>query len=303
MKGLEYMQDLIRKQFYKQRSDFEITAAERDKTQVMPDGVEIQTDIPYMSDGDKAHLMDVYRPEGSGEVMLPVVINIHGGGLLIGNKEFNRFFCARLCKLGYLVFSIEYRLVPDCMVYDQFSDVCNAFRYIQAHLDKYNGDAKHIYGVADSGGAYLLTYTAAMSKCRTLAKAAHVKPHKLSFRAIGLISGMFYTNRFDKIGMFLPAYLYGKNYKKGRFAPYVNPENPDIVTALPPCFLVTSRNDHLKKYTLDFEKALQKNNMPHELLCFPHDKRLTHAFSVFRPDLEESADTLAAMHKFFEKHK
>lgn len=297
------MQDLMRKQFYKQRSDFELSAAERDKTQVMPDGVEIQNDIPYMSDGDKAHLMDIYRPEGSRDTILPVIINIHGGGLLIGNKEFNRFFCAKLCKLGYLVFSIEYRLVPDCMVYDQFSDVCNAFKYIHAHLDEYNGDASHIYGVADSGGAYLLTYTTAMSKRRAIARAAHVKPHSFSFRALGLISGMFYTNRFDKIGLFLPAYLYGKNYKKGRFAPYVNPENPDIVTALPPCILVTSRNDNLKRYTLDFEQALLDNDMPHEILCFPPDKRLTHAFSVFRPDLKESMDTIAEIHSYFEGHK
>lgn len=297
------MQDLMRKQFYKQRSDFELSAAERDKTQVMPDGVEIKINIPYMNDGDKSHLMDIYRPVGSENTTLPIVINIHGGGLLIGNKEFNRFFCAKLCKLGYLVFSIEYRLIPDCMVYDQFSDVCNAYRYIQSHLSEYNGDANHIYGVADSGGAYLLTYTAAMSKRRALARAAHVKPHKLQFCALGLISGMFYTNRFDKIGMFLPAYLYGKGYKKGRIAQYVNPENPDIITALPPCILVTSQNDNLKKYTLDFEKALLRHNMPHEIMCFPPDKRLTHAFSVFRPDLKESDDTIMKIHKYFEAHK
>ena len=118
----------MRNQFYKQRSDFELSAIERDKTQVMPEGVSVQTDIPYMNDGDKAHRMDVYRPEGSEDTTLPVVINIHGGGLLIGSKEFNRFFCAKLSRLGYLVFSIDYRLVPDCMVFDQFSDVCNAFK-------------------------------------------------------------------------------------------------------------------------------------------------------------------------------
>ena len=135
------MQDVMRNQFYKQRSDFELSAIERDKTQVMPEGVSVQTDIPYMNDGDKAHRMDVYRPEWSEDTTLPVVINIHGGGLLIGSKEFNRFFCAKLSRLGYLVFSIEYRLVPDCMVFDQFSDVCNAFKYINAHLVEYNGDS------------------------------------------------------------------------------------------------------------------------------------------------------------------
>lgn len=297
------MQDVMRKQFYKQRLAFELDAAERDKTQSMPAGVTIEHNVPYMADGIEAHRMDIYRPDGSENTVLPVIINIHGGGLIIGNKEFNRFFCAKLCALGYLVFSIEYRLIPDCMVFDQFSDVCNAFNYIQAHLCEYNGDADHIYGVADSGGAYLLTYTAAMNKCHTLAKAAHVKPHNISFRALGLISGMFYTTRFDKIGMFLPAYLYGKNYKKQSFAKYVNPENPELVTSLPPCYLVTSRYDNLRKYTLDFVEALGRYGIVYELSEYMKGRQLTHAFSVFRPDFKESEETLSDMHAFFESYK
>ena len=293
----------MRKQFYKQRLAFELDAAERDRTQSMPAGVTIEHDVPYMDDGMDAHRMDIYRPDGSENTVLPVIINIHGGGLIIGNKEFNRFFCAKLCALGYLVFSIEYRLIPDCMVFDQFSDVCNAFNYIQAHLCEYNGDADHIYGVADSGGAYLLTYTAAMNKCHTLAKAAHVKPHNISFRALGLISGMFYTTRFDKIGMFLPAYLYGKNYKKQSFAKYVNPENPELVTSLPPCYLVTSRYDNLRKYTLDFVEALGRYGIVYELSEYMKGRHLTHAFSVFRPDFKESEETLSDMHAFFESYK
>lgn len=297
------MQDVMRKQFYKQRLAFELDAAERDKTQSMPAGVTIEHNVPYMADGIEAHRMDIYRPDGSENTVLPVIINIHGGGLIIGNKEFNRFFCAKLCALGYLVFSIEYRLIPDCMVFDQFSDVCNAFNYIQAHLCEYNGDADHIYGVADSGGAYLLTYTAAMNKCHTLAKAAHVKPHNISFRALGLISGMFYTTRFDKIGMFLPAYLYGKNYKKQSFAKYVNPENPELVTSLPPCYLVTSRYDNLRKYTLDFVEALGRYGIVYELSEYMKGRHLTHAFSVFRPDFKESEETISDMHAFFESYK
>ena len=297
------MQDIMRKQFYKQRFAFELDAAERDKTQVMPSGLAVEHDVPYMDDGMETHRMDIYRPEGSENKILPVIINIHGGGLIIGNKEFNRFFCAKLSALGYLVFSIEYRLIPDCMVFDQFSDVCNAFNYIRAHLDEYNGDTDHIYGVADSGGAYLLTYTAAMNKCHTLAKAAHVKPHNISFRALGLISGMFYTTRFDKIGMFLPAYLYGKNYKKQSFAKYVNPENPELVTSLPPCYLVTSRYDNLRKYTLDFVEALGRYGIVYELSEYMKGRHLTHAFSVFRPDFKESDETISDMHAFFESYK
>lgn len=93
------MSNFMTKNFYKQREDFEKSAAVRDKKFSFPDGVVESRDIPYIADGQKEHLMDVYRPQGKENETLPVIINIHGGGLLIGNKEFNRYFCARLCLL------------------------------------------------------------------------------------------------------------------------------------------------------------------------------------------------------------
>ena len=48
--------------------------------------------------------------------------------------------------------------------------------------------------------------------------------------SLGLISDMFYTRRFDQIGLFLPKTLYGRNYKKTPFLPFTNPEHPEITT-------------------------------------------------------------------------
>lgn len=286
--------------FYKQRADFDASSAIRDSKMPFPQTVEEQKDIRYANDSGKAHRYDRFRPKGREGEILSVIINVHGGGLLIGSKEFNRFYCARLCELGYLVYSIEYRLVPDCMFFDQVADVFQAMEYLKGQIEKDGGDSSHVYGVADSGGACLLTYAAAMQQNQKLAAAAHVTPSTLRYQALGLISGMFYTNRHDKIGMFLPRYLYGADYKKSAFAPYVNPEHQDIVTSLPPCFLVTSHNDHLQKYTLDFAKALEEHHKPYQLINYPKNKTLTHAFSVFEPYLEESTQAMQAMVQFFQ---
>lgn len=167
------MKNFVVNTFYKQRQDFERDAALHDKKFSMPKGVKEWKDLPYKNDGEKAHRMDVFRPKNREGETLPVIINVHGGGLLLGSKEFNRYYCARLCELGYVVFSIEYRLVPDCQVYDQFTDVADAMTHIFQSLSKFQGDSEQIYGVADSGGAYLLTYVTAMTGCRPLAKAAH----------------------------------------------------------------------------------------------------------------------------------
>ncbi len=189
--------------------------------------------------------------------------------------------------------------MPDCMFYDQCEDLSRALDFINDNLSNYNGDAERIFAAGDSGGACLLTYTAAMMKCAGMAKGAKVKPAQIDIKAMGLISGMFYTNKFDKLGLFLPKYLYGKDYKKSAFAKYVNPENKELLKALPPCFLVSSRGDNLRKYTLNFYKALKPVNTKSELLYFKKDKKLTHAFSVFEPDLAESYETMKRMSDYF----
>lgn len=89
--------------------------------------------------------MDIFRPQNAKDTMLPVIINVHGGGLLLGNKEFNRYFCALLCKKGFLVYSIEYRLVPDCMIFDQLRDVFAAMDFIKKRVKPDGGDLSHVY--------------------------------------------------------------------------------------------------------------------------------------------------------------
>lgn len=293
------MSNYIETAFMQQRTDFMKTLPDRRKRFSIPDGVDMYLDIEYVNDQNEAHRLDVFRPSESPDKELPIIFNVHGGGLIMGCKEFNRYFCARLCKLGYVVFSIEYRLVPEYTFYHQCMDFFQALRYVQDYGNLYYGKTDEIYGVGDSGGAMLLTYCAAMQNNAEMAAAAQVSVCPAPLQALGLISGMFYTNRFDQIGLSLPKYLYGTDYKQSDFAPYVNPTYQKLVQALPPCLLVTSKNDNLHHYTTKFEKALTKYNMPHRLLDFPKNKQLTHAFSVFEPFLPESTQTIQAIAEYF----
>lgn len=293
------MSNYIETAFMQQRTDFMKTLPDRRKRFSIPDGVDMYLDIEYVNDQNEAHRLDVFRPSESPDKELPIIFNVHGGGLIMGCKEFNRYFCARLCKLDYVVFSIEYRLVPEYTFYHQCTDFFQALRYVQDYGNLYYGKTDEIYGVGDSGGAMLLTYCAAMQNNAEMAAAAQVSVCPAPLQALGLISGMFYTNRFDQIGLSLPKYLYGTDYKQSDFAPYVNPTYQKLVQALPPCLLVTSKNDNLHHYTTKFEKALTKYNMPHRLLDFPKNKQLTHAFSVFEPFLPESTQTIQAIAEYF----
>lgn len=172
---------------------------------------------------------------------------------------------------------------------------------LKTRISSDNGDLSHVYAVGDSGGACLLTYTAALQHAPAAARAAKVTPSSLHINALGLISGMFYTTKRIKSGCFFQS-IFTERITKECLAPFVNPEHPDIVKALPPCFLVTSHNDYLKRYTLQFEKALARYQVPHDLLNFPKNPKLTHAFSVFEPELDESLQTMKSMIDFLQKY-
>ena len=88
---------------------------EMDRTQRYPIAVPspeivLHTDLPYCSGGDPAHRLDLCYPAKGGD--FPLVIDIHGGGLIYGTKALNRDFTLHLAEQGFAVASLDYRLVP-----------------------------------------------------------------------------------------------------------------------------------------------------------------------------------------------
>ena len=67
------------------RKEWKIGDAKRDAGLTTPEDIERFDNIAYGSD-PVWNLLDVYRPkEQKGK--LPVIVNIHGGGWVYGNKE------------------------------------------------------------------------------------------------------------------------------------------------------------------------------------------------------------------------
>lgn len=291
------MHNFMKSMFLKQREEFDQETKVRNAKFQIPNDIKLVENVPYLNDGCPTHTMDIYRP-AKLVPSRPVIINVHGGGLMEGSKEFNRRFCVQLCRQNFVIFSVEYRLIPDVTVYEQFNDISKAMDAVKSLMTRYQGNPNQVYMVGDSVGAYLAVYAIAMQNSPELAVAAHVHPCTLQIQAMGLISGMFYTRKLDKIGLFLPNFLYGSRYRKTSFAPYTNPEHPAITKNLPPCYLVTSKNDMLQHYTLNFAKALKKHNAPYHLQDFPANKALTHAFSVFEPEMPESIKVIHDMSNF-----
>ncbi len=271
--------------------------------EVPSDGLKEYRDIPYTNRAGKELLMDIFEPIAPEGTELPVIVNIHGGGLIGGSKNLSVGFCRQLAKRGYLVFSLEYRLIPDVRVYEQFDDVCAGMDCIGRKLVDFDVDFTRIYMVAESAGAYLATYVAAMKKSKALQDAIGYPPTSMVFKAMGLISGMFYTRRNDMLGRFLSPSIYGKDERSLAMAEYTNPEHPEIIHNIPPCYLITSKADMLERYTLDFAGELGNKGVEHHLRHMGSDPKLLHAFPVLNATLPESVRVIDEIVDWFKAHE
>ena len=271
--------------------------------EVSSEGLKEYRDIPYTNRAGKELLMDIFEPIAPEGTELPVIVNIHGGGLIGGSKNLSVGFCRQLAKRGYLVFSLEYRLIPDVRVYEQFDDVCAGMDCIGRKLVDFDVDFTRIYMVAESAGAYLATYVAAMKKSKALQDAIGYPPTNMTFKAMGLISGMFYTTRDDMLGRFLSPSIYGKDERSIAMAEYTNPEHPEIIHNIPPCYLITSKADMLERYTLDFAGELGNKGVEHHLRHMGSDSKLLHAFPVLNATLPESVRVIDEIVGWFKAHE
>jgi len=267
----------------------------------LSEDVQLTEDIPYITDGKACHRMDVYRPKDAAGP-LPVIVNLHGGGMLLCTKTVNRPFCWELAKRGFLVFSLEYPLVPESDIPGILRDVSRGMDTVDELLETYGGDRDRVYLVGDSAGAFLSVYAAAARRNPDLAAAIPLTPTRLPIRALGLISGMYYTAELDSVGGFLRKDFYGRSWKQHPMAPYFRPDCPGVAKHLPPCFLVTSKSDNLHGYTVRFHKGLIKAGIPCPLLDYPLRKNLQHDFVIVKPEQPDAQEAIDRMCDFLRKH-
>ncbi len=115
-------------------------------------------DVTYCNaDGDPKGLalkMDVYFPDKGGP--WPVVVYIHGGSWMTGDKAEAAGLAQWLNPLGYVVISLNYRMYPQVRFPALIEDVKCGVRSIRAHAAEYNVDVKHIGAYGASAGGHLV---------------------------------------------------------------------------------------------------------------------------------------------------
>ena len=251
----------------------------RDENFTTPDDIERFDDIRY-GDTD-VNLLDVYRPKNAlGK--LPVIVSVHGGGWVYGNKTVNQFYCMSLAQRGFAVVNFSYRLAPEFKHPTPFIDTDKVFHWVIANADKYGFDTKNVFAVGDSVGANIIGLYSCACLDKVYAKKLCVEPPEGFLpRALGLNCGLYRMMR-GKVDVLMDN-LADEYFPEGG----TEEELADIDLSahvsekFPPSFIATALGDFLMPQAKPFCERLLSLGVKAEYHCYGDEKnKLKHVFHV-----------------------
>ena len=123
--------------------------------------IEVVRDLRYAPGAGRRHRLDVYRAAGVPLARAPVLLQIHGGAWIVGNKRQQaRPLINYLAAHGWVCVTPNYRLSPKATFPDHLLDVKLALRWVREHIAEYGGDPDFVVVTGGSAGGHLATLTA-----------------------------------------------------------------------------------------------------------------------------------------------
>ena len=122
---------------------------------------------PDLSGNPVSLKLDLYQPTGDTVTRRPAIVWVHGGGFSVGDKASGAGFATYFAQRGYVVVSINYRLLapvgcggeidprPECVAaaYEAQHDAQAAVRWLRANAGTYKIDPFRIAMGGGSAGA------------------------------------------------------------------------------------------------------------------------------------------------------
>ena len=272
----------------------------RDKQIPFPKGVVEITDLSY-GRYHRHNRMDIYYPEGADRC--PIIVSVHGGGYVYGNKELYKRYCMDLARRGFAVVNFNYRLAPRWKFPAPLEDINNVMLWLSRHAKQYHADNSSIFLVGDSAGAQLVSqYAAMLTNPDYMALFGLKRPiDRISIKAVGLNCGVYDMKTLaaqERKDLHLD-YL-GKKLANDdpRFAVLEN-----ITSSFPPAHITTACHDFLRGNAQPMCDFLQSNGVEAVCKCYgsEEDKTIAHVFHV-NIILEEAIRCNDEQCAFFREH-
>lgn len=250
---------------------------------------ETLTDVAY---GDHAmQTMDIYLPDGRDTVSTKLMILVHGGGWVRGDKsEFTPYITALQQRLGgYAFANINYRLFDNGVnkFPAQENDLQAAVNFLMSKRAEY-GFSKNVVLVGASAGAHLALLQAYKSNSVIVPKAV------VSFFGPADLEHLYKNPAYPAVPFLLSSMLGGTPESNPEVYKSSSPIN-FVTSKSPPTLLLHGGEDNLVPVEQSrlLNNKLKKAGVKHDLVIYPEarhgwrGRNLEDSFDKIRKFLEE----------------
>lgn len=265
------------------RREWKINDAKRDAGLTTPDDIQRFDDIQYGPDPVENKL-DVYRPKNA-QGKIPVIVSVHGGGWVYGDKELYQFYGMTLAQRGFAVVNFTYRLAPEVKFPAPLEDTNNVISWMYENQEEYSLDMDHVFMVGDSAGGHLCgLYSAICTNPEYAVNYTFKVPNGFVPQAVALNCGAY--NPLSEVGVLggeqdqeiMEDFLPEKGSAKERALVNVTDH---VTEKFPPVYLMTCVGDFCRPQAPLLEATLKKNGGYYEFKTYGTEENpLYHVFHL-----------------------
>ncbi|MDR2047602.1 MAG: alpha/beta hydrolase [Clostridiales bacterium] len=286
------------------------------KSFIKKNNISVVFDIVYDDKFPEIRAGDLYFKASSDSAgnsaesrLKPLLINIHGGGFVAGEKYHRRYFSAYIADIGYAVYNINYGVGPEYKFPFCLQSVAKAITWANENSEKYGFDMSKLVLSGDSAGASLAALGALTASREDFAKSADVEKPPVKPAAVLLYCGPY--DIATALNSKVPLDLINKimtditGYDRTRISEfkYLNQFSPmDYIDAnYPKAFLVYSQKDiFCKNHGEVFEKRLAEkgvrvSSFHSTSLLDNHCFHLNHNFKMAKKAMDRSKEFLLSI--------
>ena len=227
-------------------------------------GYSVQENVAY---GLRArHRLDLFRTQTPREHR-PLIVFVHGGAWMHGDKKDYRFIGEAFAKEGFDVAVINYHLAPEHIFPASIDDLSLALNYLNVHQLKYQISTEKVVLMGHSAGAF-----------NVMSALYHPKPYEIQCRSqISAIIGLAGPYHFDYKGDPICGDAFDQNRPYQEVMPYYFVESNTVKH-----YLLVAENDDVVGLSnaVDLDRRLKEKGNYSQLWTVPRIGHISMIGSV-----------------------
>ena len=192
--------------------------------------ISVEKDVVYDDALPDVCTLDIYCPPLKGREKYPVLVDVHGGGWITGDKHWRRGLNRAFADMGLCVISPNYGLSPRFKYPECVKHLFACFKWICDHAEERRLDLDNVLITGDSAGGQLACLVLAIQNNAEVKARIDVVDSPLRFKGGMLVCGAYDPDSMAKNilsnKLFLEMTGYGRKHLR-EFKDYdlMNPVN------------------------------------------------------------------------------